>query len=625
MRSLSESEGRSRGPSHYLAAPEPEGRSRAPSDYWVGPEPSYVHAMSTTPEHGTERMVSFHPSERDMDDTVSGSIARSRRSEDLLMDLEPELVRGATMGNVLRRFGKEWRVLKKHESVPTRPGLSRQTKRYDFFFSHDWRTPGWMKYLSLIIYFNGRAAAIATFIVSVGLGVLLGFEILPRGERWIGFCHLVGLFFLLFWQHLRELLYPQMGFLDRLVVPQDPEKKNKCIYGLASFLNKSDKLIVLWSPKYFSRLWCTYEIACFLMRRKQADRIQFLPVQESILWVLVYLAVSTNWATFYVLQRYDFFHWSDVSGVIGIALVIALQALVIYPPLFWIMNQILYDISLLPEQLRDFNIEEAKCYCCSNGHRLSSTGELIQCDRELIYGVLQLWSGSADLDEGNVEQIQRVFKNHLERHLVKSMEKTFTQSSFLLRPLMSAVAMASFAYLSDFLAYEFKQLFLHPGWEPPIRKSGLVIYVLAWSPIWARMVLMLGNCGKSCWSRRCCRPFLVLVQGVFMFIIGVVFIVFYIVLNGTAPYNWSHPVDAYPLFYLAFTVLVSCFLLRHLCSCRKSAMIGGIPKRSEPREELHFENAVEGEAEEEETEAEDDGSEFMQIKTIVSEDSYFGI
>ena len=78
MRSLSESEGRSRGPSHYLVAPEPEGRSRAPSDYWVGPEPSYVHAMSTTPEHGTERMVSFHPSERDMDDTVSGSIARSR-------------------------------------------------------------------------------------------------------------------------------------------------------------------------------------------------------------------------------------------------------------------------------------------------------------------------------------------------------------------------------------------------------------------------------------------------------------------------------------------------------------------------------------------------------------------
>lgn len=70
-----------------------------------------------------------------------------------------------------------------------------------------------------------------------------------------------------------------------------------------------------------------------------------------------------------------------------------------------------------------------------------------------------------------------------ERHLVKSMEKTFTQSSFLLRPLMSAVAMASFAYLSDFLAYEFKQLFLHPGWEPPIRNSGSEVPgVFFWFP-----------------------------------------------------------------------------------------------------------------------------------------------
>ena len=57
---------------------ESEGRGRATSDYWVGPEPSYVHAMSTTPERGAERMVSFHPSEPAMDDEASGSIARSR-------------------------------------------------------------------------------------------------------------------------------------------------------------------------------------------------------------------------------------------------------------------------------------------------------------------------------------------------------------------------------------------------------------------------------------------------------------------------------------------------------------------------------------------------------------------
>ena len=59
-----------------------EGHGRATSDCWVGPEPSCARAMSTTPEHGAERMVSFHASEltnvEDEADEASGSIARSR-------------------------------------------------------------------------------------------------------------------------------------------------------------------------------------------------------------------------------------------------------------------------------------------------------------------------------------------------------------------------------------------------------------------------------------------------------------------------------------------------------------------------------------------------------------------
>ena len=188
----------------------------------------------------------------------------NRSSKDLLNELAPELVRGAPLSNLLRRFGKEWQQLAT-DANKWRPTLSRRTQRYSFFFSHDWSTPGWMKYLSLVIYFNSRAAAVATCLVSFGSGFLSGWReetpdgwILPRSGLWIVLGHVVGILVLLFWQHVRELWQPRLGFLDRLCIPQDdPEKKSQCVYGLASLLNKSDDLIVLWSPRYFSRLWCT--------------------------------------------------------------------------------------------------------------------------------------------------------------------------------------------------------------------------------------------------------------------------------------------------------------------------------------------------------------------------------
>ena len=47
--------------------------------------------------------------------------------------------------------------------------------RYDYFFSHDWRTSGRLKYVSLLIVFNGVPAALSSFVVSTCLGVLTYF------------------------------------------------------------------------------------------------------------------------------------------------------------------------------------------------------------------------------------------------------------------------------------------------------------------------------------------------------------------------------------------------------------------------------------------------------------------
>ena len=131
---------------------------------------------------------------------------------------------------------------------------------------HDWATSRWLKYLTLLVFFNSWPAAF----ISLALGLLIGLLKVvgrlsdPQGWEnvesgwWVLLQHLVAMLVLAFWQHVRSVICgSRLAFLDRLCIPQhDEEIKNRCINGLASFLNHSDNLVVLWSPKYCSRLWC---------------------------------------------------------------------------------------------------------------------------------------------------------------------------------------------------------------------------------------------------------------------------------------------------------------------------------------------------------------------------------
>ncbi|CAE6930106.1 smd2 [Symbiodinium sp. CCMP2592] len=569
---------------------------------------------------------------------AAGLSHKDRRSEDLLVDLQPELVRGVPMSNILRRFGLEWRRGSERGSFLWRPELSKQTQRYSFFFSHDWETSRWMKYLSLVIYFNSRAAATATCVMSLALGVLSAWTrdmpdgwILPRTAWWTVLGHVVGIVFLLFWQHLCEIFWgSRFGFLDRLCIPQDdPEKKNQCVYALASFLNKSDDLIVLWSPRYWvvgvnfcnhcyggrgmrsqrrpgketrdSRpkngvtddewsdiaLANRYEIACFLIKRKEANRIKFLPVQISVIWILTYFAVSTTWLSFLLVQRFgnELFDWHETSGKINVGVMIAIQVGVLYPPLFYLMNQMLFDMAQLPTQLQSFDIETAECFCCSNNHRDPVTGEQIQCDRELIYGVLQLWSsGSTALEEGSVQRIQHVFKSHLDKHLRISVEQAFTHSGILMRPLMSAAAIGSFPFLCDFIGKEgarVVQIWPRPS---PINNFGLAVYMLFWMPIFLRSLLMLSKSSTLRWNRSRFKCIVIACQAVSLLLMGLLFIVGYLVCIAASKDNWTSmtsPTDPLPLYLLSLVILGSViFGLRHLCPCRNAVIIGGAPPKA---------------------------------------------
>ena len=73
-----------------------------------------------------------------------------------------------------------------------------------------------------------------------------------------------------------------------------------------------------------------YEMAAFLLKKKQSNRIQFLPVQMSVLWFLCYMNVASILATALVMQRLGprVFDWNKPEGITGILLVTISQCLV---------------------------------------------------------------------------------------------------------------------------------------------------------------------------------------------------------------------------------------------------------------------------------------------------------
>ena len=248
---------------HEETPADPEA-SMGPEPSLVHPEPSMVH---TEPSYVRTELsyirreasaIRSEPSAVHSEPSARPARSRASSADDLLVDLEPELLRGVPIHLCLGRFGREWSQASGPGALKWRPHLSRQTTKFTYFFSHDWGTSRWLKYLTLLVYFNSWPTALVSFALGMLLGMLKLAGILTNSAWWIVAQHVSSLFVLFFWQHLREFFCPaRLAFLDRLCIPQhDEEIKSRCIYGLASFLNHSDNLVVLWSPRYCSRLWC---------------------------------------------------------------------------------------------------------------------------------------------------------------------------------------------------------------------------------------------------------------------------------------------------------------------------------------------------------------------------------
>eukprot|EP00439_Symbiodinium_sp_Y106_P070061 s19_g12.t1 len=327
-------------------------------------------------------------------------------------------LQGASLPVVLSRLGQHW---KQHAKIK---GHVVSTEYYDNFLSHDWATSGHLKYLSLLILFNAKAAMVASILISVLVGVLRMMAILPN-LVWTQLpCYTFYYVVLVFWQQIRAVIFsPRLVFLDRLCIPQDDEeKKSECIRGLASYLDRAQTLTVLWSERYFGRLWCVFELATFLRYRSER-RIQVLPVEMSILTLLIGLSYSA----FHLVHRVwdearnlnsksesETSPWITVLNGIGI---LAAVACLVVPFYNYLGLELAAKIRRLPAQLRMFDAREARCYCCSVDHVHPETKAPILCDRQLIWEKLSEWYGDPEDSKEAEAGINRAIEqfNHLVR------------------------------------------------------------------------------------------------------------------------------------------------------------------------------------------------------------------
>lgn len=321
--------------------------------------------------------------------------------------VDASILRGVDLAFVLGGFGRAFHNAKSGGLQAKEDDYlqSRETHELDDFISHEWRCRRISKAVTLCFVYNSPASFIAGLVTTILMCYLQlsHVEVLPmlREMEWdmsgevvvapvACWCSLtspaVAVFFLLYWQRLRCLLClglrRKLVFVDKYCIDQsDDERKTLGVYGLAGFLKHSKRLLVVWSPRYFTRLWCTYEIASWLHLGKPLSAILVVPTSQ--IW-----SVAIMFFFSCVMISLD-----SVTAAAGSWWYIKTYGTLIvgWPVFLHLLRLQVREMRMLATQLKTFTIANAKCFCCECGHKCPDTGATLQCDRNLVYSTIAYW------------------------------------------------------------------------------------------------------------------------------------------------------------------------------------------------------------------------------------------
>ncbi|CAK0809387.1 unnamed protein product [Prorocentrum cordatum] len=163
----------------------------------------------------------------------------------------------------------------------------------------------------------------------------------------------------------------------------DPEQKKRGVLSIGGFLRRSDLMLMLCTPRYFSRMWCAFEMAAW-MRLKNVGSIIFLPPSHAKFTGLFFSIVLLTHFCIYIGT------WLPRVPTIPLALLVANCAPL---PLTYFARQVMRELLSMPDLLREHDVSKTQCFCCSHRHVDPATGFALLCDREIVYEAIDGWYG----------------------------------------------------------------------------------------------------------------------------------------------------------------------------------------------------------------------------------------
>mmetsp|Transcript_70988 Transcript_70988/g.148500 ORF Transcript_70988/g.148500 Transcript_70988/m.148500 type:complete len:612 (-) Transcript_70988:534-2369(-) len=316
--------------------------------------------------------------------------------------------------------------------------LSDVTDSIDVFLSHNWNTPRFDKFCTLVYEYNFDMAVMIMIVAAMALTIFSCFSaalqvpdmtidetldsppLIAFGSK---FLTVPLFFFVLFFgrdiaNYFRRMPGPSL-FLDKCCIEQvDSEAKNRGIRKLGAFLTQSREMLVLYSDTYLQRLWTIYEMASFLAIH-DLNHLKIIPVSQP----KTFFVVTGAWWIYHLLIT--IIRWFE-SFYFFMYLLLAIGG---YAVMLYIRHWA-RDKAATHERMTKFMVEDS---ICAN-----------EADRPLVYFNIQcLMQGTGLVDIGSSVEVALAAFNNLVRttlpHALLTMEgsRVFRSRDYLVLAIVT--------------------------------------------------------------------------------------------------------------------------------------------------------------------------------------------